>query len=105
VLPKAWAKFLRELPFKVSNIQSNDVYKFWPIAKVKSSSMDSFCKDLLQNVIENLDIKDHVFKGPFLSNTIGTVSNFSADSYDMSSFKEPEFYWLSLKWLFERWVW
>jgi hypothetical protein len=67
VLPKAWANFLRELPFKVSNIQSDNVYKFWPIAikKAKSSSMNSFCKDLLQNVIENLDIKDHVFKGPF----------------------------------------
>ncbi|CAB5179889.1 unnamed protein product [Rhizophagus irregularis] len=95
VLPKAWAKFLRELPSNVPNIQPNDVNKFWPIVNSDKKSVLSniFCKDLLQNVITNLDIKDHVFKGPSTSNTIGTVD---ISLHYTSSFQESEFYWLSI---------
>jgi hypothetical protein len=96
VLPKAWAKLLNELPLKVSNIRSGDLYKFWPRDKEGTSSISSFCKDLLQNVIENLKIDDRVFRGPLSSNTIGIISKASADSYDASLFKESEFHWLSL---------
>jgi hypothetical protein len=65
VLPKAWIKFLRELSHKVSNIQSNDLYKFWPIIKEGTSgSIGIFCKDLLQNVTNCLNLEDCVFKGP-----------------------------------------
>jgi hypothetical protein len=93
VLPKAWVKFLRELR---SNIQSDDLYEFWPIVKeVTSGSLSFFCKDLLQNVIESLGIDDYVFKGPFSSNVIGTVTNVSY-SYNTLSFQEPKFHWLSL---------
>ncbi|CAG8453449.1 13573_t:CDS:10 [Rhizophagus irregularis] len=94
VLPKAWVKFLRELR---SNIQSDNIYEFWPIVKeVTSGSLSSFCKDLLQNVIESLSIDDCVFKGPFSSNVIGTVAEVSTYSYNMPSFREPKFHWLSL---------
>ncbi|CAG8697672.1 13615_t:CDS:10 [Rhizophagus irregularis] len=97
VLPKAWAKFLRELPFKIPRVQPKDVHKFWPIVnRDKKSALISFCKDLLQNVVSNLDIEDHVFKGPSTSNTIGTVNGVPNDSYDTSSFQESKFYWLSI---------
>ncbi|CAG8609947.1 5338_t:CDS:2, partial [Funneliformis caledonium] len=82
VLPKAWVRFLRELPFKVPKIQSGDMYKFWPICTHDTGSMSNFCKDLLKNVIENLDVKDKVFEGPSLTNS--------------SVFEGSEFYWLSL---------
>ncbi|CAG8452125.1 2916_t:CDS:2 [Funneliformis mosseae] len=98
VLPKAWVKFLRELPRKVPNISSDHLYKFWPKDKGDTSgTMNHFCKDLLQNVIEHLSIKDRVFRGPSsLNNAIGKVSGISADSYDASSFQASEFHWLSL---------
>ncbi|CAB4479085.1 uncharacterized protein OCT59_027473 [Rhizophagus irregularis] len=96
VLPKAWAKFLNELPLKVSNLRSGDLHKFWPRDNEGTSSISSFCKDLLQNVIENLNIDDRVFRGPPSSNTIGVVSKASADSYDTPLFQESEFHWLSL---------
>ncbi|GBC02577.1 hypothetical protein RclHR1_00470007 [Rhizophagus clarus] len=96
VLPKAWVKFLCELPFKVTNIRSSDLYKFWPITKgVASSSINNFCKDLLQNVANCLKVEDRVFQGPSSLSTIGEVGN-PATLYDSSSFKESEFHWLSL---------
>ncbi|CAG8721787.1 11933_t:CDS:2, partial [Funneliformis mosseae] len=65
VLPKAWAKFLRELPLKIPNIRSDDIYKFWPIVRGDTSgSIGKFCKDPLQNVVENPNVEDRVFKGP-----------------------------------------
>ncbi|RIA92324.1 hypothetical protein C1645_736422 [Glomus cerebriforme] len=67
VLPKAWVKFLRDLP-EVSDIRSNDIYKFWPRVGSDSSIISSFCKDLIRNIVENLDIEDRVFNGPSLSN-------------------------------------
>jgi hypothetical protein len=86
-------KFLCELP---SNIRSNDIYKFWPIiTKDTSGSIGFFCKDILHNVVKNLDIKDCVFKGPSSSNAIGTVPEVPADSYAISS-NMSEFHWLSL---------
>ncbi|CAB4479093.1 unnamed protein product [Rhizophagus irregularis] len=97
VLPKAWAKFLRELPFKVPNIRSNDTYKFWPIIKDGiSGNLSRFCKGLLQNVIECLNVEDRVFRGPSSSNTIGEISEASVDLYNTSSFQKSEFHWLSL---------
>ncbi|CAG8721771.1 7938_t:CDS:10, partial [Funneliformis caledonium] len=42
VLPKALAKILRELPLKIPNIRSDDIY----------------------NVVENPNVEDRVFKGP-----------------------------------------
>jgi len=97
VLPKAWVRFLRELPLKVPNIHPDDVYKFWPIIKKGASgSIITFCQNLLQNVIENLGVKDRVFKGPSSLNVIGKVPENLANSYDASSFKKTEFHWLSL---------
>ncbi|UZO07228.1 uncharacterized protein OCT59_027521 [Rhizophagus irregularis] len=96
VLPKAWVKFLCELPLKVTNIQPSDLYKFWPMSKGSaSSSINNFCKDLLQNVINCLKVEDRVFQGPSSLSTIGEVEN-SATLYDCSLFKESEFHWLSL---------
>jgi hypothetical protein len=97
VLPKAWAKFLRELP-EVSDIRSNDIniYKFWPIGSALGS-INTFCKNLLKNVIENLEIEDRVFKGPSSLNNIGTtLLKVSEDSYNASSLEKSEFHWLSL---------
>jgi hypothetical protein len=97
VLPKAWVKFLRELPLEVSNIRSDDLYKFWPIIKEGvSCSIIPFCENLLKNVVENFNNEDRVFKGPSSSNAIGEISNVSANSYDMSLFQSSEFHWLSL---------
>ncbi|CAG8704435.1 8389_t:CDS:2, partial [Funneliformis caledonium] len=97
VLPKAWVRLLCELPHKVPNIRSDDVYQFWPIIKKgASSSVITFCQKLLQNVIKVLGVKDRVFKGPSLSNTIGKVPENLKNSYDASSFKESGFHWLSL---------
>ncbi|CAB5189595.1 unnamed protein product [Rhizophagus irregularis] len=94
VLPKAWVKFLCELPS--NNIQSGDLYKFWPIVKDDSSgNISIFCKDLLQNVVDCLSLEDRVFKGPS-SSIIGEISGISADSYNTSSFIESGFHWLSL---------
>ncbi|CAG8441739.1 3777_t:CDS:2, partial [Funneliformis mosseae] len=94
VLPKAWVKFLCEIFLNVPNIQSEDISKFWPIIKRGTSSVTyTFCKDLLQNVIENLGVDDHVFKGP---PSIGTLPEVLANSYDASSFKGSQFYWLSI---------
>ncbi|CAB5375027.1 unnamed protein product [Rhizophagus irregularis] len=94
VLPKAWVKFLCELPS--NNIQSGDLYKFWPIVKDDSSgNISIFCKDLLQNVVDCLSLEDRVFKGPS-SSIIGEISGISADSYNTSSFNESGFHWLSL---------
>jgi hypothetical protein len=97
-------KFLRELPLlKVTNIKSSDIYKFWPIIREDTSNTSSissvisnFCKDLLQNVANNLDVKDRVFKGPSSTNIMGTVSGVSAETYNDPNFKGSEFYWLSL---------
>ena len=90
-------KFLRKLPFIVPNIQSDYVYKFWPIVKEGTSDVIStFCKDLLQNVVNILSTEDRVFRGPSLLNAIGKVSGVPANSYDAYSFKESEFHWLSL---------
>ncbi|GES91901.1 hypothetical protein GLOIN_2v552263 [Rhizophagus clarus] len=96
VLPKAWAKFLNELPLKVPNIRSGDLYKFWPRDKEGTSSISCFCKDLLRNVLENLNIDDRVFRGPPSSNDIGTISKATTDSYDTSLYQVSEFHWLSL---------
>ncbi|RIA96668.1 hypothetical protein C1645_707710, partial [Glomus cerebriforme] len=98
VLPKAWVKFLCELPLKVPNIQLNDLYnKFWPIVKRGTSgSMGTFCKDLLQNVINCLTINDRVFRGPSSADAIGEVDGISVSSYRSSSFQESKFHWLSL---------
>jgi hypothetical protein len=94
-LPKAWVEFLCKLPS--INIQSGDLYKFWPIVRDGSSgSISSFCKDLLQNVTNFLSIEDRVFEGPS-SSTIGKISGISADSYNASSFNESGFHWLSLR--------
>ena len=56
--------------------------------KSESSIIDTFCKDLLKNVVKNLDINDPVFGGSSSSNTIGRVPNVSAGSYNASEFKE-----------------
>ncbi|RIA90183.1 hypothetical protein C1645_164871 [Glomus cerebriforme] len=94
VLPKAWVKFLCELR---SNLRSDNLYKFWPIVKEGSSgSISNFCKNLLQNVIESLGIDDCVFKGPPSLNIIGTVTEYLEDSYNISSFQEQKFQWLSI---------
>jgi hypothetical protein len=69
VLPKAWIRFLLELT-RVADIQLNDIYKFWPRVRNTSDSIDSFCKDLIRNIVENLNIEDHVFNRPS-SNAIG----------------------------------
>ncbi|CAB5345824.1 unnamed protein product [Rhizophagus irregularis] len=102
VLPKAWVTFLRELPLlKATNIKSSDFYKIWPIkedtpgSSSTSSVISNFCKDLLQNVANCLNVDDRVFKGPSSSNNVGTVSGVS-ESYNVSSYKGSEFYWLSL---------
>ncbi|GBB90419.1 hypothetical protein RclHR1_17380001 [Rhizophagus clarus] len=94
VLPKAWVKLLQELPLKISDIRSRDLYKFWPIGENISRSINIFCKDLLKNVIESFSIEDRVFEGPSSSIIIGNVPQVSADSYN--SFQESEFHWLSL---------
>ncbi|CAG8586914.1 661_t:CDS:2 [Funneliformis mosseae] len=97
VLPKAWVIFLRELPLKVSDIRSDNLYKFWPIVKGGTSGdISIFCKDLLQNVVENLNVKDRVFKGPPSSYDIGTVSEVPANLYDTYLLKVSEFHWLSI---------
>jgi hypothetical protein len=98
VLPKAWAKFLRELPFKVSNVQPKNVHKFWPIidGNKKSTLTSIFYKDLLQNVVSNLNTDDHVFRGPSISNTIGALNGIPKKSYNKSLFQKSEFYWLSI---------
>src|SRR4051794_16651497 len=101
VLPKAWVKFLCELPLKVPNIQSNDLYNFWPRIKEStlrrtSSIMSTFCKDLLRNVVNCLSVNDRVFKGPSSSNSIGQVVGILSKSYKSSSFQESKFHWLSL---------
>ncbi|RIA90178.1 hypothetical protein C1645_823675 [Glomus cerebriforme] len=57
VLPKAWVEFLRELLLKVTNIKSNDLYKFWPIFKEEPSS----------------------------ASTIGKISEVLVESYNLSS--------------------
>ncbi len=91
-------QFLRELPHEITNIQSDNLYKFWPITREGNSgtsSINAFCKDLLQNVIECLSVEDRVFKGPSSSNDIGKVAKASANSYD-ASLQESEFHWLSL---------
>ncbi|GES91903.1 histidine kinase-like ATPase [Rhizophagus clarus] len=62
VLPNAWVKLLRGLP-KVLDIQLIEIYKFWPKIGSTSSIASSFCKDLIKNVVENLDIDDCVFYG------------------------------------------
>ncbi|RGB37961.1 hypothetical protein C1646_693362, partial [Rhizophagus diaphanus] len=80
VLPKAWVKFLHELPHKVPNIQSDDLYKFWPIVKEgTSSNIGIFCKDLLQNVTNCLNIEDRVFKGPFCDNWLSLSNGYLED--------------------------
>ncbi|CAG8617403.1 10376_t:CDS:2, partial [Funneliformis caledonium] len=97
VLPKAWVIFLRELPLKVSDIRSDNLYKFWPIVKGGTSGdISIFCKDLLQNVVENLNVEDRVFKGPPSSYDIGTVSEVSENLYDTYLLKVSEFHWLSI---------
>ncbi|GBB96452.1 hypothetical protein RclHR1_02760005 [Rhizophagus clarus] len=97
VLPKAWAKFLREIPFKVPKVRPNDAYEFWPIVKKDiSGNVSRFCKDLLQNVIECLNVEDRVFRGPSSSNVIGTIPEVSEDLYNTLPFQESEFHWLSL---------
>src|SRR5688572_16626568 len=98
VLPKAWVKFLCELPLEIPNIQPDDVYQYWPIVKngVSDSVITALCQSLLPNVIENLGVKDRVFRGPSLSNPIGRVPENSENAYDTSSFKQPGFHWLSL---------
>ncbi|RIA90194.1 hypothetical protein C1645_164980 [Glomus cerebriforme] len=94
VLPKAWVEFLRELPFKATKIQADDLYKFWPIVKEGTTGIiNNFCKDLLQNVINCLRVEDRIFQGPSSANVIGKVEN-SMTSYDCS--QESEFHWLSL---------
>ncbi|GES93021.1 histidine kinase-like ATPase [Rhizophagus clarus] len=69
VLPKAWIRFLLELP-KVADIQLDDIYSFWPRIRNTSDSMYPFCKDLIKNIVENLDIEDRMFNGP-ASNATG----------------------------------
>jgi hypothetical protein len=101
VLPKAWVKFLCELPLKVPDIQPSDLYKFWPIVKEStlinaSSSINTFCKDLLRNVIRFLGVNDRVFRGPSSSNAIGQVAGISRASYKALSSQESKFHWLSL---------
>jgi hypothetical protein len=96
VLPKAWAKFLCELPLKVPNIQTEDLYKFWPIVKAGTGSINTFCKDLLRNVINRLSINDRVFQGPSATNSIGDVIGISASSYKSSLYQKSQFHWLSL---------
>lgn len=96
VLPKAWAKFLCELPLKVSNIEPKDLYKFWPIVKVGTGSINTFCKDLLRNVINRLSINDRVFQGPSATNPIGEIVGISTSSYKSSQHQQSKFHWLSL---------
>src|SRR6266542_241971 len=98
VLPKAWVRFLCEVPLKIPNIHPDDVYQYWPIINKGTSDgvITTLCQKLLQNVIENLGVKDRVFRGPSLLNTIGKVPENSKNSYDASSFKETGFHWLSL---------
>ncbi len=60
------------------------------------SSIITFCQNLLQNVIENLGVKDCVFKGPSSLNSIRKVPKNCANTYDVSLFKETGFHWLSL---------
>src|SRR5881394_1450166 len=96
VLPKAWVKFLRELP-QISNvINPNDLYKFWPIVKGGTGSINTFCKDLLRNVINCLGVDDRVFQGPSTTNTIGEVIGISVNSYKPLSYQKSKFHWLSL---------
>ncbi|CAG8638947.1 3619_t:CDS:10 [Rhizophagus irregularis] len=96
VLPKAWAKFLCELPLKAPNIEPKDLYKFWPIVKVGTGSINTFCKDLLRNVINCLSINDRVFQGPPTTNPIGEVVGILASSYKSSQHQQSKFHWLSL---------
>ncbi|GBC07902.1 hypothetical protein RclHR1_07770002 [Rhizophagus clarus] len=80
VLPKAWAKFLCVLPNKVPNIQLYDLYEFWPIVKEStSSSMGIFCKNLLQNVTNCLNLEDRVFKGLFGDNWLSLSCGYLED--------------------------
>ncbi|CAG8593257.1 6936_t:CDS:2 [Funneliformis mosseae] len=95
ILPKAWAEFLREIPLKVIDINPDNLYRFWPIIESNSTvNISTFCKDLLQNVINCLGVEDRVFKGPSSSSPIGKVANIPAKSYLKSSLQE--FHWLSL---------
>lgn len=64
VLPKAWVKLLRDIPQVTDTIQLNEIYKFWPKIGSTSNFVSSFCKNLVKNVVENLEIDDCVFYGP-----------------------------------------
>jgi hypothetical protein len=78
-------KFLHELPINVK-IKPDDLYKFWPLVRDdKSGIISNFCKDLLTNFINCLSIDDRVFRGPSSPNTIRSVSEVSAESYDAQS--------------------
>ncbi|CAG8529040.1 24018_t:CDS:10 [Dentiscutata erythropus] len=76
ILPQAWAKFLIKLPIEVQDIDSNNIYNFWPI--IRESKFGNFLnqyKNLLLNTIENFNIKDKIFCGPPISSLFGNLSD------------------------------
>ncbi|CAG8439337.1 13231_t:CDS:2, partial [Acaulospora colombiana] len=74
VLPKAWVRFLVELPNKYPSVQPSKFYDFWPILSDHvSSSVVEFCKQLLEKVVENLKTDDEVFIGPRASYAPGNM--------------------------------
>ncbi|CAG8463172.1 32868_t:CDS:2 [Racocetra persica] len=68
-IPQAWVKFLIELRPHVS---PEDYYKFWPILAPVQFISSSFFKNLLENMISNLNADDKIFCGPSKMLSIST---------------------------------
>ncbi|CAG8500276.1 16559_t:CDS:10, partial [Racocetra persica] len=65
VLPQAWIKFLITLPSVIPFVKSQEYYDFWPIIQNSMSGVSiNLCKDLLLNIVENLNQDDEIFQGP-----------------------------------------
>ncbi|CAG8447665.1 205_t:CDS:10 [Acaulospora colombiana] len=97
VLPKAWARFLVTLPDEYPSVQPKQFYDFWPVFfNQVSSSIVEFCKEILENVVENLNIDDEVFLGPSASYLPGNMQGLVQADSNVYVKKNTEFPFLSI---------
>ncbi|CAG8758444.1 1123_t:CDS:2, partial [Acaulospora colombiana] len=91
------SRFLVTLPDEYPSVSPTKFYNFWPIFSVQvSSSTVEFCKELLENDVENLNADDKVFLGPPASYFPGNMDGLIQSNSNGYVKKTTELQFLSI---------